>query len=297
MNGSYMKVPKKIAILTFTRSAELCVDRQYLEQLFAQENLVYEEVIWDTPNVDWKEYDAVLIRSTCDYFEDKYDQFIKTLKHIEKLGIPLFNPTSIVSWNSKKSYLGDLKARGINVLETILTNIGQTKNLALPMQENNWHECVVKPVISAAAYKTFRVKLADAATFDLSAHFGPHELFLIQPFAQEIIDEGEWSFIFFDKKFSHAMLSNPKPGDFRVQFFHGGYLQKVTPEPWMLQEAQRILEATGHEKILYARVDTIRRGKKLFLMELEMIEPYLYFDYYPETAKTFVKTVKQYLNV
>jgi hypothetical protein len=286
---------KKIAVLTFKRSAELCIDKQYLESLFTQEGLIYQEVIWDTPGVDWHQYDAVIIRSACDYFDGKYEQFINTLQHIEKLGIPLYNPLDTVRWNSKKTYLSDLKERGINVIETIFGNSSQIKNLAEIMKENNWHACVVKPVISAAAYKTFFIKLHDAQEFDFSAHFSPNEFFLIQPFAQEIIDEGEWSFIFFDKKFSHAMLSKPKQWDFRVQFFHGGRLLPVKPEPWMVQEAQRILQAAPFEKILYARVDAIKRDNKLFVMELEMIEPYLYFDYYPDSAKTFVKTIKQYL--
>ncbi len=284
----------KVAVLTFTRSAELCIDRQYLEHLFVKEGFIYEEVIWDTPNVNWKQYEAALIRSTCDYFDGKYDLFIETLRHIEQLGIPLLNPLSIVQWNSKKTYLADLKNKGINVIETIFTTPSSVKHIASAMKGNDWEKCVIKPSVSAAAHKTFCLSLQEAESFDLLAHFASDEPILIQPFAPEIVNEGEWSFIFFDKKFSHAMLSTPKTGDFRVQFFHGGHLKKANPESWMIEEAERILKASGFENILYVRVDAIRRGDKLFVMELEMIEPYLYFDYYPETAQTFVKTFKRY---
>lgn len=213
----------KIAILIFSKSDQLCNDKQYLSPLFAQEDLIYEEVIWDGPDINWKQYDAVVIRSTCDYFEDKYEQFLAVLKDIENQGIPLLNSFDVVQWNSKKDYLADLHSKGINVIETIITTPEQTKDLALLLQENNWPECVIKPAISGGAYKTFRLTQEQAHEFDISTYFEPKELFLIQPFAKEIIDEGEWSFIFFDKKFSHCMLSRPKPGDFRVQFFSWWY--------------------------------------------------------------------------
>ena len=285
----------KIAVLIFDQSDYYCNDKLYLQPLFKKENLIYEEVIWDTPQVDWKQYDAILIRSTCDYFQDKYEKFIKTLKEIEKMGIPLFNPVEVVQWNSKKNYLIDLKDREINVLETIITTPAQINDIAAVMKEYGWTECIVKPAISGGANKTFRLTQEDATYFNIAMHFAPHELFLIQLFAQEIIDEGEWSFIFFDKKFSHCMLSKPKRGDFRVQFFHGGILTQVEPEPWMIKEAQRILEATHFDKLLYARVDVIKRNNKLYVMEIELIEPYLYFSYYPQAAQTFVNAIKKYV--
>lgn len=289
-----MNTQKRIAVLVAKNPDEWCNDKLYLEPFFKQEKWLYEEIVWHNPEINWKQYDGVLIRSTYDYIEH-YEQFMRTLKHIEKQGIPLFNPLNVISWNSKKSYLGDLKSRGINIIETILTTPSQIHELVPIMKQNNWQECIVKPVISGGAYKTFRIAQKDAHTFDICAHFVPHEPFLIQPFAQEIIDEGEWSFVFFDKKFSHCMLSKPKQDDFRVQFFHGGHLQKANPEPWMIAEAERILNAAGFEKLLYARVDVIRRNNKLYVMELELIEPYLYFSYYPEAAKMLVKTLKKYI--
>lgn len=289
--------PLKIAVLTFEKAAQLCNDRLYLEPLFKQENMIYEEVMWDTPKINWNLYDAVLVRSTCDYFENKYDHFLKTLKGIEESGVPLFNPFDVIQWNSKKHYLMELQLKGFSIVDTLFTTPRQILNLSDIMQEKGWKECVVKPAISAGAHKTFRLTIEGAKTFVAHHYFKIDEDILVQPFMQEICDEGEWSFIFFNKQFSHAMLSRPKVGDFRVQFFHGGILKRAVPEPWMINAAHQVLLATGFEKLPYARIDAIKKDDNLLLMEVELIEPYLYFDYYPETAQTFVTAIKNYINL
>ena len=40
---------------------------------------------------------------------------------------------------------------------------------------------------------------------------------MIQPFISEIEREGEWSLMFIDGEFSHAVRKRPTAGDFRVQ--------------------------------------------------------------------------------
>jgi len=293
-----MKNPLKIAVL-ISNDSSMFNDKEYLTPLFALENLIYEEVIWNAHDINWQDYDAFIIRSTYDYINDQhtYDQFLKTLKRIEDLGIPLFNPYPVVHWNSKKNYLSDLASKGINIIETIITTPMQIKEIASIIQNNNWQECIVKPAISCGAHNTFRLTAQEAQSFNLFAHYQADESILIQPFAQEIIDDGEYSLVFFDKQFSHCMRSKPKSGDFRVQFIHGGILKKINPEPWMIEEARRIIDATGFKKLLYARVDVIKRNNKLYVMELELIEPYLYFSYHPEAAEILVKKIKQYLSL
>ncbi len=76
------------------------------------------------------------------------------------------------------------------------------------------------------------------------------------------------SFIFFNGTFSHAIKQIPALGDFRVQYIHGGSVQRVSPEPWMAEEANRILAIiqklyNGQEPLLYARIDMVQRDNKL----------------------------------
>lgn len=52
---------------------------------------------------------------------------------------------------------------------------------------------------------------------------------------------GEWSFVFFMKEYSHAVLKVPKPGDFRVQSDFGGRLDESVPPLRLIEQAQALL--------------------------------------------------------
>src|SRR5205085_12062524 len=97
---------------------------------------------------------------------------------------------------------------------------------------------------------------------------------------QKFIDEiknGEWSLLFFNKKYSHSVLKVPKSDDFRVQSEFGGeYIYNEAPER-LIEQAQKIVDNVKDE-LLYARVDGIFMDGQLYLMELELIEPDLFLN-------------------
>ena len=98
---------------------------------------------------------------------------------------------------------------------------------------------------------------------------------LVQPFADEVVTSGEWSVVFFDGEYSHAVLKKPAAGDFRVQEELGGHGEPRDPSPAIVEQARRVLShAAG--PLLYARVDGIERDAEFVLMELEINEPFLY---------------------
>jgi len=101
---------------------------------------------------------------------------------------------------------------------------------------------------------------------------------------------GEWSLIFFDGAFSHAVLKKPAPADFRIQEHFGGSWQSASPSPELIQQAECVLaaatEVTGQGKPLYARVDGLESAAngRFLLMELELVEPSLFFAADPDNA-------------
>ena len=116
---------------------------------------------------------------------------------------------------------------------------------------------------------------------------------IVQPYLPEITD-GEWSFIFFDGVLSHAVRKRPVAGDFRVQPQYGGVTTKETPRPELVEQAAAILAAVPEEvehPPLYARVDACEVDGELLLMELEIIEPQLFFRCDPESADRFADAV------
>lgn len=99
---------------------------------------------------------------------------------------------------------------------------------------------------------------------------------MVQPFMPKIQEEGEYSFIFIYGSFSHALLKQAKAGDYRIQSTYGGVETAITPSDDDLADAAAILDIL-REIPLYARVDMLRGDDgRLLLMELELIEPYLY---------------------
>ena len=109
---------------------------------------------------------------------------------------------------------------------------------------------------------------------------------LVQPFVERLLRDGEWSLVFFAGAFSHAVRKRPAPGDFRVQEQFGGRTETMPVPASLIADAGRVVEAavvaTGlasSRDILYARVDGVEEEGRLVLMELECVEPTLFFGY------------------
>lgn len=116
---------------------------------------------------------------------------------------------------------------------------------------------------------------------------------MVQPFMSAIVTEGEFSLFFFGSEYSHAILKTPKTGDFRVQEEYGGQLQRIEPEPLLLALSRQALAAIP-AATLYARIDWVRAGEGFALMELELIEPSLYFNLDSQAAERFARVLTVY---
>ena len=92
--------------------------------------------------------------------------------------------------------------------------------------------------------------------------------FMVQPFIQNIVQEGEFSVFFFGSQYSHTVLKTPKPHDFRVQEEHGGILRSVFPEQDLLSMTHEIIDILS-PKTFYVRADFVRFQDRFALMELE----------------------------
>ena len=107
----------------------------------------------------------------------------------------------------------------------------------------------------------------------------------------EIQEHGELSLLFFGAKFSHAVLKKPIAGEFRVQSQFGGSYRAIEVSEELIATALKIIAAFGGE-LVYARVDGIIADGKFLLMELELIEPDLYFDYDKGAKKRYIAALE-----
>ena len=110
-----------------------------------------------------------------------------------------------------------------------------------------------------------------------------------------ITQEGEFSVFFFGDTYSHTILKTPKANDFRVQEEHGGKLTLVDPEDDLLDVARQTRDMI-HPEPLYTRADYVRTSHNTHaLMELELIEPSLYFNMDQESPKRFARVFDEWM--
>ena len=204
----------------------------------------------------------------------------------EARGLPVLNPPSVLRWNSDKAYLGHLAAGGAPVVPTRFVHRVTEHALADAAREFGTARLIAKPTISASAWQTIAWSPGEPI------EEGPAGAALIQPFLPTIFDEGEVSLIFIGGRFTHAIRKQPRAGDFRVQPEWGGLITPLAPAPDEFAAAERILAAV-EEELLYARIDLARDlSGAPALMELELVEPDLYFQHDPGGGAAFVEAVR-----
>jgi len=220
---------------------------------------------------DWTEFDAVIIGTAWDYW-DRQDEFLAKLDEISRK-TRLFNPPELVRWNIHKSYLRDLEARGARLIPTLWLDMPDTESVNAAFDKLGTDDLVLKRQVGAGADGQHRIKRG-APIPAL-----PHPM-MAQPFLTAILEEGEFSFIFINGTFSHALVKRAAKGDYRIQSTYGGTDHVITPTPQDLAAAKSMLNALETPDglpPLYARVDMLRaEDGGLLLMEVEAIEPFLY---------------------
>jgi hypothetical protein len=126
---------------------------------------------------------------------------------------------------------------------------------------------------------------------------------MLQPFLTSVMEEGEYSAIFFGGEFSHGVQKIPVAGDYRVQDDFGATDKPHTfneSDYETVQQIEKSLLRLVKERfdgvaLTYARVDMIRDAEgKLRLNELELVEPSLFFRHDSESPKRFVNVLTKF---
>lgn len=281
----------KIALLTCAALPNLRQSDQFLIAALAKHSIVATAVIWDDENVVWTNFDYLIFRNTWDYYE-KENEFNIWLAKIQKLGIKTLNPVSIIIQNKHKFYLQNLQQAKIKIIPTVFIEKTNNFDLAAIMPQQ-WQKMVIKPAFSAGSYQTEVFDRSDCANItDKYKTIAAEKELLLQQFMPEIQSVGETSFIFFNKKFSHCVNKMPAPNDFRIQEQFGGQYTLIHPNQKLIRQAQAVVD-TFASQLLYARVDGIVIDNQINLMEVECIEPDLYFDLDKDAQTRFVSALLQ----
>ncbi len=266
----------QLGVVTCEKCRQLTFNEQPLLPLLKNHGITATPVVWNDPQVQWSTFDCLLIRSIWDYHLFP-EAFIAWLEQLDRSGVKTWNSIPLLLRNYHKFYLRDLEDRGVRIIPTLFQKKDSLVS-ATDILRRGWNKCVVKPAVSASGYRTetFSTSLIKEAanTIRDAASYGDY---LIQEFMPAVEHNGELSMIFFNHRYSHAVLKRPQPGEFRVQKEFGGRAVACQPDKHIIQSAESILMHFGDD-LLYARVDGIVVDDEFVLMELELIEPDLFLE-------------------
>src|SRR5688572_12418983 len=225
-----------IALATYAALPALAPDEQLLIESLAAIGIRGVPAVWDDPSIAWTEFDGVIIRSCWDYHL-RPAEFFGWIDRVTASGVPIWNPPSMLRWNSRKTYLHDLAIGGVRTVPTLWLEGDGARRSPLSLEsilaDTGWEVAVVKPIVSASAHETWKLSRAEARAHRAEHDARLHALVarhgvMVQPFVPEIESDGEWSLQFFSGEFSHAVLKRASAGDFRVQREFGGTHETVT---------------------------------------------------------------------
>jgi glutathione synthase/RimK-type ligase-like ATP-grasp enzyme len=281
---------KQCAFLTLDERGDFVIDDECAIEPLADLGWQVETLSWRQTDRPWDHFDAVVIRSTWDYWND-VPAFLETLARIDRQA-PLANPLGLVHWNLAKTYLRDLEGKGVLVVPSLWLDgfdPGSTRDWSRRLGSE---ELVVKPTVGANGEDAYRFTPADPADRlqSIAGRFRGRDC-IVQPFLPGVLREGEYSLFYFSGRFSHAILKVPARGEFRSQEERGAAIRAVEPGERLLQRGREAVDAVEPAP-LYARVDLVCDADGDFaIMELELIEPSLYLRTDPAAPGRFARAL------
>lgn len=273
------------------------VQLEILRRGFAPHGLSLTPVAWSDPGADWRRFGAVMVNTAWDY-QDRHEDFLSVLDRIAGMGVPVFNDPKTVRWNIRKTYLREIESKGIAVIPTLWPEAPTMADVAEAMRVFGADDVVLKRQVGGGARAQMRYSRGDVLG-DMGASIMATPVMdrpgMIQPFVPAIASEGEFSFLFVDGEFSHVVLKRPKSGDYRIQEAYGGKSMTIEAAAADRAAAQAVLDVLDAMP-LYARVDMVRGANGgLILMELEVLEPYLFPEDGPQVGAMLGKALARRL--
>lgn len=293
-----------IVILTERRYTNENFKDQNANSVYKEDQLVQDaldnyglktlRISWDDAFFDWSTTKYIIFRSTWDYF-NRFPEFSKWLSKVTKK-TTLLNSEDIIRWNIDKHYLLDLQKKGIHIAKTHFIETGTNTTLAKLHLDLGWKETILKPCISGTARHTYKLNNNNLEEHEvIFKELIDKEAMMLQPFQNNIVEKGEISMMVFNGKYTHAVLKTAKKGDFRVQSEFGGSVKIHTPTKEEIKFAENTVKACK-ELPIYARVDIFTDNEdQIALSELELIEPELWFRFFPQAANILANIIKDKL--
>ncbi|MCK6573055.1 hypothetical protein L6V77_18390 [Myxococcota bacterium] len=276
-----------VALVTCSEMPEPDADEVLLQDAVRARGLVADVVPWDAaPAPPPEAYTLWVLRSPWNYHHH-LDAFLAFAARVAARRT-LLNPLHIVRWNARKTYLRDLKQRGVPVVPTaFVPRGGGDEALSAIARTCGWDDVVVKPVVSGGSFGTRRFR---APEFDDGQAF-LHDLtatreVMVQGYVPDVEGRGERAVVFIDGMLTHAVRKSRRlAGD-----------DEAVSEALAIADDERALAELAlrpyRDRLLYGRVDMVRDAHGVpMVMELELLEPSLFLAQHPPALQRLADAI------
>ena len=280
----------------------------YLTNALKDRDIASKVEAWDDPEVDWGKSCLAINRTTSTYAL-KPNEFLEWAQRVETV-TTLWNSRKVIEWNYHKGYLLELQKAGVSIPPTILVKQESKEPISYHLEDKNWYEIIIKPAITVGSLGLKRIKsdspeaethlqsLIQSGYTQVIPNAGEYTIpkgdALIQQYLPEIITAGEASLIYFGGEYSHSVIKKVKSGDFRAHPLWGASVEAYEASAKERQVADSAIDVVG-ESIEYARIDMLMTKDGPVIIEVELIEPWLFFDFFPNTVETYVDHIANYV--
>jgi glutathione synthase/RimK-type ligase-like ATP-grasp enzyme len=267
-----------VALATCAEVPALDEDGPDLVEALSRRGIEAIPAVWDDSEVDWNDFDLVVVRSTWDYAE-RHDAFLAWAGSLRRV----LNPPDVLRWNTDKRYLLELGAAGVPVVPTEFIGPGR------PFEAPD-HAFVVKPAVSAGARHSARYAPGAKAGSHVARLHALGRTVMVQPYLAAVDEQGETALIYLGGSYSHAvkkaalLAPGAAPGD---ALYLEEDMRPASATDAERQVADEALRALSSDNLLQARVDLLPTDDGPVVLEVELTEPSLYLGFSAGATERF----------
>lgn len=203
-----------------------------------------------------------------DTLKQKWSRITTQLSQFETKNILTINSVKAIKYCFEKKYLLDLKCKNIPIINT--DTIESSTHFEEIRKRYLNGRFIIKPINGESGSYIFDLNKLSKQNYDLISK--QSDILLIQPFQDEIRN-GEFSMLFFQEEFCHAVVKTP------------ANIGRLFPPKFIIRSYNPSNEEIEFGKLIYSyfpvkldifRVDFIKVINGIRLMEVESVDPFHY---------------------